>query len=166
MVLPYGGFYNRDEDELKNYTFRNTFNLNKTFLKVHEIRGLVGQEIKYADRQNSNNTGFGYQYENGGVPFVDYRIIKQFVENSLQYYGMGNEFERFVGYFGNAGYTYNKKYTIDATIRRDGSNRLGRSEKARWLNSWTVAGRWNIDQEDFIAASTRSAILLYVEAMA
>ena len=28
---------------------------------------------------------------------------------------------------------------------------LGRSEKARWLNSWTVAGRWNIDQEDFIS---------------
>lgn len=151
VVLPYGGFYNRDEDELKNYTIRNTMNLNKTFLQVHELRALVGQEIKYSDRQNSNNTGFGYQYENGGVPFVDYRIIKQFVENSLQYYGMGNQYERFVGYFGNVGYTYNKRYTIDATIRRDGSNRLGRSEKARWLNSWTVAGRWNIDQENFIS---------------
>jgi TonB-linked SusC/RagA family outer membrane protein len=151
VVLPYGGFYNRDEDELKNYTIRNTLNLNKTFGDVHEIRGLVGQEIKYADRQNANNTGFGYQYENGGVPFVDYRIIKQFVENSLQYYGMGNEYERFVGYFANAGYTYNKRYTLDATLRRDGSNRLGRSEKARWLNSWTVAGRWNLDQENFIS---------------
>jgi TonB-linked SusC/RagA family outer membrane protein len=151
VVLPYGGFYNRTEDELKNYTIRNTLNMNKTFLEVHEVRGLVGQEIKYADRQNSNNTGFGYQYENGGVPFVDYRIIKQFVENSLQYYGMGNQFERFVGYFANVGYTYNKKYTFDGTLRRDGSNRLGRSEKARWLNSWTVAGRWNMDQENFIA---------------
>lgn len=151
VVLPYGGFYNRDEDELKNYTIRNTLNINKAFRDVHEFRALVGQEVKYADRQNSNNTGFGYQYENGGVPFVDYRIIKQFVENSLQYYGMGNEFERFVGYFGNVGYTYNKRYTIDATIRRDGSNRLGRSEKARWLNSWTIAGRWNIDQEEFIS---------------
>jgi TonB-linked SusC/RagA family outer membrane protein len=151
VVLPYGGFYNRDEDDLKNYTIRNTLNLNKTFLKIHDVRGLVGQEIKYADRQNSNNTGFGYQYENGGVPFVDYRIIKQFVENSLQYYEMGNEYERFVGYFANVGYTYNKKYTFDGTLRRDGSNRLGRSVKARWLNSWTVAGRWNMDQENFIS---------------
>ena len=151
VVLPYGGFYNRDEDDLKNYTIRNTLNLNKTLLKVHEIRGLVGQEIKYSDRQNANNTGFGYQYENGGVPFVDYRIIKQFVENSLQYYGMGNEYERFVGYFANVGYTFNKRYTFDGTLRRDGSNRLGRSAKARWLNSWTVAGRWNMDQEDFIS---------------
>lgn len=150
VVLPYGGFYNRTEDELRNYTVRNTLNYNKLFADVHQIQALAGQEIKYTDRQNANNTGFGYQYENGGVPFVDYRIVKQFVENSLQYYGMGNEYERFVGYFANLQYTYNRKYTINGTLRRDGSNRLGRSEKARWLNSWTVAGRWNVDQEEFM----------------
>jgi TonB-linked SusC/RagA family outer membrane protein len=151
VVLPYGGFYNRQEDDLKNYTFRNTLNFNKAYGEVHQIQALIGQEVKYSDRQNANNTGFGYQYENGGVPFVDYRIVKQFVENSLQFYGMGNNFERFVGYFGNVQYTYNKKYTLNATIRRDGSNRLGRSEKARWLNSWTFAGRWNAEQEPFFA---------------
>lgn len=150
VVLPYGGFYNRQEDELKNYTFRNTLSFNNTFSEIHQLQGLIGQEVKFTDRKNANNTGFGYQYENGGVPFVDYRILKQFIENSLQYYGMGNEYERFVGYFGNLRYTYNKKYTLEGTLRRDGSNRLGRSEKARWLNSWTVAGRWNVDQESFM----------------
>ena len=150
VVLPYGGFYNRQEDELKNYTFRNTLSANRTIREFHQVQGLIGQEVKYSDRQNANNTGFGYQYENGGVPFVDYRIMKQFIENSLQYYGMGNEYERFVGYFGNLSYTYNKKYVVEGTLRRDGSNRLGRSEKARWLNSWTVAARWNIAQEGFI----------------
>ncbi|MBA2561637.1 MAG: SusC/RagA family TonB-linked outer membrane protein, partial [Chitinophagaceae bacterium] len=156
VVLPYGGFYNRQEDELKNYTFRNTLSFNQSFNEIHQIQGLVGQEVKYTDRQNANNTGFGYQYENGGVPFVDYRILKQFIENSLQYYGRGNEYERFVGFFANARYIYNKKYTIEGTLRRDGSNRLGRSAKARWLNSWTVAGRWNLDQEGFM--ETVSAI--------
>lgn len=150
VVLPYGGFYNRQEDELKHYSLRNTLSFNNTFNEVHQFQGLIGQEVKYSDRRNANNTGFGYQYENGGVPFVDYRILKQFIESSLQYYGMANEFERFVGYFGNARYTYDKRYTIEGTVRRDGSNRLGRSEKARWLNSWTVAGRWNIDQEAFM----------------
>jgi TonB-linked SusC/RagA family outer membrane protein len=150
VVLPYGGFYNRDEDELKNYTFRNVLNFDKTFGGVHQILGLVGQEVKYADRQNANNTGFGYQYNNGGVPFIDYRIVKQFIENSLQYYGMGNTYERFVGYFANARYIYNKKYALEGTFRRDGSNRLGASEKARWINSYTVSGRWNVEQESFM----------------
>jgi len=150
VVLPYGGFYNRQDDELKNYTFRNTLSANKTYRDIHQVQALVGQEVKYTDRQNSGNTGFGYQYENGGVPFVDYRILKQFIENSLQYYELGNDFERFVGYFGNVSYSYNKKYILEGTLRRDGSNRLGRSEKARWLNSWTVAGRWNVAQEGFM----------------
>ncbi len=150
VVLPYGGFYNRQDDELKNFTVRNTLNYTNTFAEVHQLQALAGQEVKYTDRQNANNTGFGYQYENGGVPFVDYRIVKQFVENSLQYYGMGNEYERFVGYFGNIQYTFDGRYVLNATLRRDGSNRLGRSEKARWLNSWTVAGRWNVDQERFM----------------
>ncbi len=159
VVLPYGGFYNRTDDELKNYTFRNTLSLNKTFATVHQLQGLIGQEVKYADRQNSSNTGFGYQYENGGVPFVDYRILKQFIESSLQYYSRGNEYERFVGYFANARYTYDKRYTLDATMRRDGSNRLGRSEKARWLNSWTLAGRWNVDQEAFMSNASSISYL-------
>ncbi|MBA4139724.1 MAG: SusC/RagA family TonB-linked outer membrane protein [Segetibacter sp.] len=150
-VLPYGGFYNRNEDELRNYTFRNVLNFDKAFTSLHEIHGLVGQEVKYTDRQNANNTGFGYQYNNGGVPFVDYRIVKQFVENSLQYYGMGNTYERFVGFFGNLRYIYNKKYAVEGTFRRDGSNRLGASEKARWINSYTVSGRWNVEQENFMS---------------
>ena len=112
VVLPYGGFYNRDEDDLKNYTIRNTLNLNKTFLSVHEVRGLVGQEIKYTDRQNSNNTGFGYQYENGGVPFVDYRILKQTIESNFVYYGMGKEYDRFAAFYLNGQYTYNKNESI------------------------------------------------------
>ena len=149
-VLPYGGFYNRNEDELKNYTFRNVLNFDKAFNSVHQIQGLIGQELKYADRQSASNTGFGYQYNNGGVPFVDYQIVKQFIENSLDYYSMGNTYERFLGYFGDLRYTYNRKYTIQGTVRRDGSNRLGRSEKARWINSYTVAGRWNVEQENFI----------------
>jgi TonB-linked SusC/RagA family outer membrane protein len=149
-VLPYGGFYNRNEDELKNYTYRNVLNFDKTFGGVHQVIGLAGQEVKYTDRQNANNTGFGYQYNNGGVPFVDYRIVKQFIENSLQYYGMGNTYERFVGFFANLRYVYNKKYNIEATYRRDGSNRLGASEKARWISSYTVSGRWNVEQEEFM----------------
>ena len=36
VVLPYGGFYNRDEDELRNYTIRNTIkpqqNISEMFM--------------------------------------------------------------------------------------------------------------------------------------
>jgi hypothetical protein len=150
VVLPYGGFYNRTEDQLINYTFRNSLNFNRTFKEDHQITGLIGQEVKSADRQNANNTGFGYQYNNGGIPFVDYRIVKQTLENNFQYYGMGNEYDRFVGFFANGGYTYKGKYNISGVVRYDGSNRLGKSKSARWLPTWTVSGRWNIEREKFM----------------
>jgi hypothetical protein len=155
-----GGFYNRTEDQLINYTFRNSLSYNQTFNTDHQVTGLLGQELKSADRQNSNNTGIGYQYDNGGTPFVDYRFVKQMIENNFQYYGNENEYDRFVGFFANASYTYKGKYNFNATVREDGSNRLGKSQSARWLPTWTVSGRWNVDREKFMEGSSFSYLTL------
>ena len=154
VVLPYGGFYKRRDVELKNYTFRNQFNYNNSFNnETHQISALVGQEVKFADRQNSRNTGVGYQYNTGGTPFVNYLFFKKMSEQNDVYYGMGNEYDRFVAFYANASYTYKNKYTITGTVREDGSNRLGSSAAARWLPTWTVAGVWNVDQEKFLQES-------------
>ena len=150
VVLPYGGFYNRTEDQLLSYDFRNSLNYNKTFNDLHSISGLVGMQVKYADRQQFSNTGYGYQYENGGVPFIDYRILKQTIELNFPYYGMSKDYDRFVAFYGSGTYTYNSRYNLTGTVRYDGSNRLGKSTSARWLPTWSVAGSWNVEQEGFM----------------
>lgn len=150
VVLPYGGFYNRTEDQLVNYDFRNSLNYTKTIDDVHSVNILAGMQVKSADRQNFNNTGYGYQYGNGGVPFVDYRILKQTIESNFPYYGMSKDYDRFVAFYGSAGYSYDTKYNITGTVRYDGSNRLGSSRTARWLPTWSVAGSWNVDRENFM----------------
>jgi TonB-linked SusC/RagA family outer membrane protein len=150
VVLPYGGFYNRAEDALINFDVRNSLNYTKTISGKHFFNGLVGQQIKYADRQHFSNTGYGYQYENGGVPFIDYRILKQTIETNFPYYEMSKEYDRFVALYASGGYTYDSKYNFTGTVRYDGSNRMGKSSKARWLPTWSVAGSWNVDQEAFM----------------
>jgi hypothetical protein len=150
VVLPYGGFYNRTEDMLLNYDFRNSLNYSKVFAEKHTLNILAGQQIKYANRQNFNNTGYGYQYDNGGTAFVDYRILKQTIENNFPYYGMGRDYDRFVALYSSANYSYDLKYNFTGTVRYDGSNRLGQSKKARWLPTWSVAGSWNVEQEKFM----------------
>lgn len=150
VVLPYGGFYNRTEDQLLNYDFRNSLNYVKTFREKHALNLLGGMQVKSADRQNFSNTGYGYQYGNGGTPFVDYRILKQTIESNFPYYGMSKDYDRFVAFYGSAGYSYNQKYNFTGTVRYDGSNRLGRSTRARWLPTWSLAGSWNIDGEPFM----------------
>jgi TonB-linked SusC/RagA family outer membrane protein len=150
VVLPYGGFYNRDEDQLTSYDFRNSLNYTKNIGDLHTINFLVGQQVKYADRQNFTNTGYGYQYGNGGVPFIDYRILKQTIELNFPYYGMSKDYDRFVAFYGTGTYTYNSRYNLTGTVRYDGSNRLGKSKRARWLPTWSVAGSWNVEQEKFM----------------
>lgn len=150
VVLPYGGFYNRTEDKLVSFDVRNSLNYTNTFREKHSINLLLGQQIKSADRQNFSNTGYGYQYDNGGVPFVDYRILKQTIESNFVYYGMGKEYDRFAAFYFNGQYTYNKKYNFYGTVRYDGSNRLGSSKAARWLPTWSFGGAWNIDEENFM----------------
>lgn len=150
VVLPFGGFYNRTEDKLIAYDIRNSLNYTNTFAEKHQVNVLLGQQVKSADRQNFSNTGYGYQYDNGGVPFVDYRILKQTIESNFVYYGMGKEYDRFVAYYLNGQYTYNGKYNLYGTVRYDGSNRLGSSREARWLPTWSFGGAWNIEQEPFL----------------
>jgi TonB-linked SusC/RagA family outer membrane protein len=150
VVLPYGGFYNRTEDQLLNFDIRNSLNYTNTFNEKHTLNVLAGQQVKFADRQNFSNTGYGYQYDNGGIPFVDYRILKQTIESSFPYYEMTKDFDRFAAFYLNGQYTFEKKYNFYGTVRYDGSNRLGSSKKARWLPTWSFGGAWNLEEESFL----------------
>lgn len=54
-----------------------------------------------------------------------------------------------ISYFGRLNYTYNNKYLLTATIRRDGSSRF--SPDNRWGTFPSVALAWKIFEEDFMA---------------
>lgn len=150
VVMPQGGIYRRNEDKLVNYYARHQLSWNKTIDQTHIMNALLGQEIKYADRQESYFIGYGYQFDKGGIPFTDYRIIKQYLEGNFDYYGLANQRDRFVAFFSNASYSYKGKYTFNGTARLDGSNQLGRATSARWLPTWNVSGAWNIKEEAFL----------------
>lgn len=152
VVLPYGGFYNRVEDQLLNFDVRNSLNYARKFGgdDEHDLNLLLGQQIKYADRQNASSNGYGYQYDNGGTATPDFQILKQMIEQNYPYYGMSKEFDRFAAFYFNAQYTYKDKYNFYGTVRYDGSNRLGASRQARWLPTWSFGGAWNINEEGFL----------------
>jgi len=149
-VLPYGGFYNTNDDNITNYYVRNSLEYDKTFNEDHLVNFFATQEMRYINRQNKTFQGYGYQYDKGGVPFIDPNIVKQNVEGGFNYYSMGYDYERYLNYSMRGAYSYKGKYSINATGRYDGSNLLGESRSARWLPTWNVSGAWNIDTEDFM----------------
>lgn len=148
-VLPYGGFYNRSEDQLLNYDLRNSLKYNTT-LGRHTINAIVGQQIKYADRQRFSNTGYGYQYDEGGTVSIDHRIMRWMIESNFPYYEMNTTRDRFAAFYANADYSFDSRYVVSATVRYDGSNALGSRASARWLPTYNFGAKWNIMNEHFV----------------
>lgn len=150
VVLPYGGFYNTNDDYLVSYNLRNSLEWNRTYNKVHTFLLYGSQELRFADRQTKFNYGYGYQFDKGGVPYVDPNVIKQGIEGNFDFYGMYRNYDRFLAWMGNGAYSYNGRYNINGTVRYDGSNLLGKSRTARWLPTWNISGSWNVEQENFM----------------
>lgn len=151
IVLPQGGFYNRVDDRMKSYYFKNQLNWSQAFPDKSALNVVLGQEIRQVDRQNSFNNGYGYQYSRGGVAYTDYLAIKQLLENNFNYFGMSNDYERYASFYAGLTHSFRGKYVVNGTARLDGSNRLGESRTARWLPTWNISGAWNIDTEPFMA---------------
>lgn len=149
VVLPDGGFFNTSNNNILNYYLRNNLEFDSKFGTDHRLNVFASYEMRYTDRQNSDFEGVGYQYDNGGLVNPNYRYFKKAIEGGDPYFGMGLNYDRFLAMMARAAYSYKEKYSINATVRDDGSNLMGKSRVARWLPTWNVSGAWDIDQEDF-----------------
>lgn len=156
-VLPVGGIYTIKENRLLDVAFRATISYNRGFAnggrgeegEDHMINLFAGTELNSTDRQKTKFIGWGYQYDNGGIPFIDYKLFKQGAEEGTDYYSNSYTFYRNLAFFGMATYSYKGRYTINGTIRYEGSNQLGKSRQSRWLPTWNVSAAWNAHEERF-----------------
>jgi TonB-linked SusC/RagA family outer membrane protein len=149
-VLPNGGFYNKENNSMENFYFRNMLNYNRTFDEIHSVNVMLGQELKYVNRQYDYFNGYGFQYNKGGTAFTNPNIIKASNESGFSYFGMEEFRDRFVAAFANVAYSYKGKYTLNGTARVDGSNQLGQSKSSRYLPTWNLSGKWNAKEEAFL----------------
>lgn len=148
-ILPQGGIYKRTDYSMLGYDFRATASYKDVYNDMHILNLYGGMEVNSSDRKKTNNTGWGMQYSMGEIPFYDYLLFKKGVENNNLYYGVENTRYRNMAFFGNATYSYKHRYTINGTLRYEGSNKLGKSNSARWLPTWNISGAWNAHEENF-----------------
>lgn len=153
-VLPKGGIYLRNDYSMSQIDLRGSFNYNGSVgdNDQHVFSLFGGVETNSTDRNAVNFEGWGYQYENGGIPFIDYRLFKQKSEENSFYYGNSWTYLRSFAAFASGTYAYESKYVLNLTGRYEGTNKLGKSNQSRWLPTWNVSGAWNVHEEklDFI----------------
>jgi TonB-linked SusC/RagA family outer membrane protein len=148
-ILPDGGIYDRTDNRMLSYDFRSTVTWNRTFNRVHITNFFGGMEINSVDREQTWFRGWGRQYAMGDVSHYAYQVFKKGMEEGSDYFNVALTKGRHVAFFGLGTYSYRAKYTVNGTVRYEGSNKLGKSRSARWLPTWNIAGSWNIHEEGF-----------------
>lgn len=153
-VLPDGGILDKTSNTMTGYDFRASMNFNKTFAQKHITNFYGGAEINSIDRHSTFFRGWGMQYSMGEVANYAYQVFKKGAEDNTEYFNLGNTFDRSIAFFGNGTYSYDARYTVNGTVRYEGTNKLGKSRSARWLPTWNVSGSWNISQEEWFEPVT------------
>jgi len=130
----------------EDHTFETYVNFDRTFNKVHKLALMAG----YSWEERKSNDGFGLTVHNF---FDDY--LKW---NQLTYAGTidgmpavesgTKETVRNISFYGRASYSFNSRYMVQATIRRDGSSVFGKDN--RWGTFPSISAAWNITEEPFM----------------
>lgn len=149
-ILPRGGIYNRDEDEMVNYYTNANINWNPVLGENNRFTFMFGTELRYIDRISNYNRGYGHFFDGGDQSMPSPNLLEYLEMNGMSYFGKASSYDRFAAFFLNGGYSYKGKYTINGTVRYDGSNRLGKSRSARWLPTWNLSAKWAASEEDFL----------------
>jgi TonB-linked SusC/RagA family outer membrane protein len=142
------GFLNNPVNRLENNqshsvktNWSNTLNYSKVLRDKHRIDLLAGTEYYreyftsfWASRENFEVENNDYMYLDAGTGLKD---------------NGGSAAEHvLLSYFGRANYSFNDKYLLSATIRRDGSSRFGQNNRFGTFPAFSVG--WRISEEAFL----------------
>ncbi len=134
---------NENTSQNTDWTFSNTLKYNKAFSQ-HGFNVLLGQEATHgfsrfigASEGNLLSTDLNARYVQDALGDAKSKVVNS----------SGGE-SALLSYFGKADYNFADKYVASATVRRDGSSRLG--PENRWGVFPAFGIGWRVSKEKFL----------------
>lgn len=157
--IPLGGIYTPAVMNLTGQTLRGQLNFNKDWNTKNSISAIAGAELRSSYGTSVSNLYYGYNentlqydgqldYLRQDIPELWYGGVGQLAYNSIN----GDNRQHALSEFANVAYTYDNRYTISASARRDGSNVFGVATNKSFSPFYSVGGLWNINNEKFYTA--------------
>lgn len=129
----------------QNLIWNNTLDFQRTFGKFN-VSALLGMEAiqnktNYlaASANNFSKTDPLFRYINNSIPAEIGNLGASGIETEWA----------LLSYFAQGGISFDRRYVINASVRRDGSSRFGKAN--RWGVFPSVSAAWNIANEAFFA---------------
>ena len=128
----------RYQDTNKSFTYLwdNYFTFERTFADKHDVSLMVGSSAQWnrTDAFNATMAGFLFdsvhEFDNG---------------NTMKDIGGSSSDWALLSFMARLNYTYDDRFLVTATFRRDGSSRFGPDH--RWGNFPSVSAAWRISRE-------------------
>lgn len=136
------------------YSLRNYLTGNKSFGK-HLVNGTLGHEVQY---------GYWEQIFGSKPSLVNGIMDLNAGSTDATTWGLsgGKSDWAIESYFARANYTYDNRYTISGSIRRDGSSKFAPAK--RWGYFPAVSGAWTVTNEKFAEPFTKVVNFLKIRA--
>ena len=172
-LLPKGGKLGTSQFKSTNYTARAQANYNRDFGK-HGIIALIGSEFRqtmintgvkgillgYDDQLQvgTNTVNYGNLYNiNTGAAWDTNYPTRQYHYNQISFDQISSlaidpreTRHRYASGYANITYTYDKKYNIFGSARKDYADLFGGDEKFRGRPLWSVGASWIASREPFL----------------
>lgn len=120
-------------------------NYDKTFNDVHKLGVMAG----YSWEEGNDNDGFQlttYDFYNDALTYHNMGMANKVDLNGFGDYNLSTL--RMISFYARANYSYNSKYLLQATVRRDGSSAFGKNN--RWATFPSFSAAWRLSEEKFI----------------
>lgn len=126
-------------------TWTNTIGWSHSFGARHSADLLLGQEMMRRTYSYDYMIGHDFPFADSGMR--DLSTVGSWGDGD--YY---KEENRLASYFADAHYSYDSRYYLSASFRRDGSSVFGRHR--RWGNFWSAGAKWRLSAEAFMSGIT------------
>ncbi|GEM68064.1 SusC/RagA family TonB-linked outer membrane protein [Sphingobacterium mizutaii NBRC 14946 = DSM 11724] len=166
--IPRKSILHTTDVENTTQALRGQIEIAKDWANLHEINAIAGGEIRQNNRKTTGDVIYGYDENLLSIasinfaqqyPTYEYLYGNTFIPNGKN---LNETTNRFISLFTNIAYTYNKKYTLSASARRDASNLFGVKTNQKWVPLWSIGGLWRVDQESWVDIPTFTSLNLRV----
>lgn len=152
-IIPEGDILDRNRSSFFSHNIRGQINFDYSIDK-HKVNAIAGGELRNHENSFDRYRFYGYEEEIGALTAMDY--INQYptivtgARRTIPFStATGGTVDRSYSYYGNAAYTYDNKYTLTLSGRKDASNLFGVKSNQKAVPLWSIGGSWTLSNEGF-----------------
>ncbi|MCC8425950.1 SusC/RagA family TonB-linked outer membrane protein [Mucilaginibacter sp. UR6-11] len=172
-AVPLGGYYAPNNTQSDTHTLRGLLNVNKTWNDKHNLTGIIGVDVSQTYSTYNQNQYYGYDPNtlkvNNALNFST--ALTTFFSNPIDGSTTAlipssaaflDYWNRQYSLFANGAYTYNNRYILSGSVRKDASSAFGPATNKSGSPYYSFGSAWLINNEDFYKLSWLPSLKLRV----